>query len=292
MPTNAWMATSPAPASLLDAADGCVAFRVRVVPRIGWTPSREHRVLRNRPDIRFHDGFDDRFDESVVPAILAASAADGLRIDPLDLLTIQPLRDEGVRADKRTRDLLAAELEHRPDRALLYDHLARVYDATGHGDGAVDVWKRGIEMARTRQLSHPDDRVLFVNLVHHLLVGGTVDNDLAALVEEARAAFDPSRRWNWRRRASRSATGRPRDALPPLEWLVQLEEDDVIETGVSYDKRVFDEWAWSLIGLCRFALGDDDVAADAFRRAECCAPGDPSYGVRRRLAETRAGSST
>jgi hypothetical protein len=46
-----------------------------------------------------------------------------------------------------------------------------------------------------------------------------------------------------------------------------------------------------LIGLCRFALGDDVAAADAFRRAERYAPGDASYVVRRRLAEARAGSS-
>jgi len=87
------------------------------------------------------------------------------------------------------------------------------------------------------------------------------------------------------------ATGRPRDALEPLEWLVSLDGDAIIETGASYDERVFGEWSWSLIGLCRFALGEDVAAADAFRRAERYAPGDASYVVRRRLAEARAGTS-
>ena len=70
------------------------------------------------------------------------------------------------------------------------------------------------------------------------------------------------------------ATGRPRDALEPLEWLVGLDDDEIIATGASYDERVFGEWSWGLIGLCRFALGDDGAAADAFRRAERYAPGD------------------
>ena len=95
---------------------------------------------------------------------------------------------------------------------------------------------------------------------------------------------------SWRRHAW-FATGRPRDALEPLEWLVGLDDDEIIATGASYDERVFGEWSWGLIGLCRFALGDDGAAADAFRRAERYAPGDASYVVRRRLAEARAGSS-
>jgi tetratricopeptide (TPR) repeat protein len=275
--------------SVLDTAAGCVAFRVRFVPRVGWTPYREFRLWRNRPDIRFRSPIH----ESVVPAISAAAAADGLRVEPLDLVTIQHLGYEGDRADKRSRDepLLIAELRRRPDRAFVYDHLARVYEAAGDSDRAGEVWKRGIAMARTRELSHPDDRVLFINLIHHLLAAGTVDDELAALVDEARRAFDPIPTLELAAARLAFATGRPRDALPPLEWLVHLDEEAIIETGASYDERVFGEWAWSLTGLCRFALGDDDLAADAFRRAERHAPGDPSYVVRRRLAEARAATS-
>jgi len=85
-------------------------------------------------------------------------------------------------------------------------------------------------------------------------------------------------------------------ALPGLDRPLAVagglvEEREIVATGASYDERVFGEWSWGLIGLCRFALGDDEAAADAFRRAERYAPGDASYVVRRRLAEARAGSS-
>ena len=73
---------------------------------------------------------------------------------------------------------------------------------------------------------------------------------------------------------------------------MSLDDDAIIATGASYDERVFGEWAWSLLGLCHFSLGDDVEAAAAFARAEQLAPNDPSYGVRRRLAEARAGTPT
>jgi tetratricopeptide (TPR) repeat protein len=279
----------PAARSRLDAADDCLAFLVRFVPRVGWTPFREHRLWRNRPDIRFHG----RIHETVVPATTAAATATGLRIDPFDVVTIQHLGYEGDRADKRARDepMLLAELERNPDRPFVYDHLARVYEAAGDDRRAVDTWKRGIAVARTRQYSHPDDRLLAIDLIHHLLARELVDDELEVLVQEARDALDRIPTLELAAARLAFATGRPRDALEPLEWLVSLDDEAIIETGASYDERVFGEWSWSLIGLCRFALDDDDGAADAFRRAERYAPDDPSYAVRRRLAEARAGTS-
>jgi tetratricopeptide (TPR) repeat protein len=273
----------------LDRADDCVAFRVRFIPQAGWTPFREYRLWRNRDDVRFRG----HIHETVVPAITGAAAGAGLRVDPIDLLTIQHFGYEGDQPTKRAREepMLTAELARHPDRALVYDHLARVYEAAGDGDRAVDLWKRGIAVARRRDGSHPDDRLLYVDLIHHLLARGVVDDELAALVQEARAAFDRTPTLELAAAQLAFATGRPRDALEPLAWLVELDDDAIIETGGSYDARVFGEWAWSLIGLCRFALGDDAAAADAFRHAERYAPGDESYVVRRRLAEARAGDA-
>jgi tetratricopeptide (TPR) repeat protein len=223
----------------------------------------------------------------------AAADADGLRIDPCDVVTIHHFGYEGDRPDKRARDepMLRAELERHPDRTFVYDHLARVYEAAGDRERAVETWKRGIAVARARQRSHPDDRLLYVDLIHHLLARGQVDDELDLLVGEARSTFDRTPTLELAAARLAFATGRPRDALEPLEWLVALDDDAIIATGASYDERVFGEWSWSLIGLCRFALGDDPAAADAFRRAERCAPDDSSYAVRRRLAEARAGTS-
>ena len=133
--------------------------------------------------------------------------------------------------------------------------------------------------------------MLYVNLIHHLLAHGVVDDELETLVGEARGRFERTPTLELAAARLAFATGRPRDALEPLDWLVSLDDDAIIATGASYDERVFGEWAWGLLGLCRFALGDDTAASDAFRRAEQLAPNDASYGARRRLAEARAGTS-
>src|SRR5439155_9285115 len=130
----------------------------------------------------------------------------------------------------------------------------------------------------------PDDRLLYVNLIHHLLAHGVVDDELETLVGEARDRFDRTPTLELAAARLAFATGRPRDALEPLDWLVGLDADAIIATGASYDERVFGEWSWSLIGLCRFALGDDVAAADAFRRADRWAPDGSSFGGRRRPA--------
>jgi tetratricopeptide (TPR) repeat protein len=274
----------------LERAVECIAFRVRFVPRVGWTPYREFRLWRNRPDIRFRG----RIHESVVPAISAIADAEHLLIEPFDRITIHHYGYEGDRADKRARDapLLEAEIARGTQRPFVYDHLARVYEAAGDADRAVATWKQGIAKVRGRDRESFDDRLLWVDLIHHLLAAGAIDDELEQLVDEARARFPrlPSLELAAARLAF--ATGRPRDALEPLAWILSLDDDDIIATGSSYDQRVFGEWAWGLLGLCRFALGDDAEAADAFARAEELAPGDPSYGVRRRLAEARAATTT
>jgi tetratricopeptide (TPR) repeat protein len=272
--------------ALLVEAEGSLAFRVPCVPGAGWTPCLEHRLWRNHPELRFAGSLN----ETIVPAIHAVAAAERLRIESSDQLTIHhggraPTQDL---ARARIAPLLRAELARDADQPFVYDHLARIYEAGNDGQRAVDTWRAGIARVREHGGSGSEARRLYIGLIHHLLAQGVVDDELEVLVDDARARFErtPSLELAGARLAF--ATGRPRDALEPLDWLLSLDDDAIIATGASYDERVFGEWAWGLLGLCRFALGDDAAAADAFGRAEELAPDEPSYGVRRRLAEARA----
>jgi tetratricopeptide (TPR) repeat protein len=272
--------------AFLDAADDRVGLELRCVPRAGWTPSLEYRVWRNRPDLRFEGVID----ETIVPSIHAVADAEHLRVERLDGLTIQHDGTGRDSAGARVRDapLLLAELARNPDRPLLYDHLARLYAAAGDRERALETWREGLARVRARDDVRPDDSRLSVGLIHHLLVNDVVDDEFQEVVEEARGRYDRIPIVELAAARLAFATGRPRDALAPLDWLLALDEEGIIATGASCDERVFGEWAWALLGLCRFALGDDAAAADAFAHAEQLAPGDPSYGVRRRLAEARA----
>ncbi len=122
----------------------------------------------------------------------------------------------------------------------------------------------------------------------HALTVNRTDDDLAALVDEALERFPDVPALELAAARLEFAIGEPERASRRVEWITSLSLEDVIATGSSYDERVLGEWAWNLLGLCRFALHDYDAAAEAFRKAERSAPQVPDYAVRRRLAEARA----
>ncbi len=270
-------------------AHDTVAFRVPFVPRLDWTPYREFRLWRNHPDIRFVR----TMHESIVPAIRGVAERERVTIDPFDELTVVHLGYEGDQGRKRERDepLLRAAIAETPDRAYLYDHLARVYEGAGDSERAIATWERGLDVARARDASHPDDRLLYIDLLFHLLALEQVDEQFGALVEEGLRRFPGIPTIELAAARYEFAIGRPRRAMPRLEHLVTYDVDRAIDTGSSYDRRVFGEWAWDLLGLCRFQLGDDRGAAEAFRLAEAAAPDVDAYRVRRRLAEARASTN-
>jgi len=271
--------------SWLTNAGDHLAGLVPFVPRVGWTPYREYRIWRNRADVRFSGAMH----ESIVPALRRAATLDGLSIVPFDLLTIEHFGYEGDQSAKWERDepMLLAALEEQPDRSYLYDHLARVYEAKGDAQQAVSLWRRGIDVARARAQPSPDDLLLYVNLAIHLLAFPNRDHDLASLLEEALTTFPRTPTLELAAARHELATGRPAEAAPRAEWLLAADPVDPHRTN-SYDRRVFGEWAWDLLGRCRFELGDDAGATEAFARAEAAAPDNEGYRARRRLAEARA----
>ncbi|MEY2454625.1 MAG: hypothetical protein QOD92_4199 [Acidimicrobiaceae bacterium] len=269
----------------LENAGDCVAGLVRFVPRVGWTPYREYRLWRNRPDLRFRGAMH----ESIVSAVTRVAEHDGLRIAPFDLVTIEHFGYEGDQSAKFARDepMLLAEIEQLPERAYLYDHLARIYEAQGDSKRAVATWRQGIAVARARNSMRREDLLVYVNLITHLLATDLVDAEVGGLLDEALAAFPRTPTLELAAARHEFATGQAALAAERAGWLVSVDPDVLID-GNSYDRRVFGEWAWELLGRCRFALGDDAGAADAFAHAERAAPGTDAYRVRHRLAEARA----
>src|ERR1700683_1397782 len=165
----------------LGAATDHVAFRIRFVPRVGWTPYREYRLWRNHPDIRFEA----RIHESIVPQIHAVAMQRGLAISDTDMITIDHLGYEGDQRRKHARNepILLAALEEHPERIFYYDHLARIYDDLGDSERAVATWTRGIEVARAPAPPSHDDRLLWINLIIHQLARNQLTPELAGLVE-------------------------------------------------------------------------------------------------------------
>jgi len=272
--------------TLLSRDTGHMGFRVRFVPRVGWTPFREYRLWRNRPTIRFQG----LIHESIVSAVHDAALREGLLVGDLDPLVLQHHGYEGDQSHKHARDepMLLAQIERDPERIFLYDHLARIYEAQGDSARAVASWMRGIERIRARSTSHPDDRLVYIDLVVHRIANGDTSDDVAALVDEALARFPGIPSLDYAAAMVEFARDEFTAAAARLERTVAMSLDEVVATNSSYDGRIFGEWSWNLLGLCRFSLGDDAGAADAFRRAEAAAPTELAYRTRRMLAEARA----
>lgn len=268
-----------------------VSYRVRFVPRVDWTPYREFRLWRHHPDIRFAG----TMHETMVPAIERVARREDLLMADLDDrlpdgLTIEHLGYEGDQSHKHARNepMLRAALEREPGRSFLYDHLARIYEDQGDDERARATWRAGIELARRRPTDHHDDKLLWIDLLVHTVAREDPDGDLEALVTEAEARYAGNPAVEFATATHEFASGDPAGAARRLERLLALDLDTIVGTGAAYDARIFGEWAWNALGLCRFALGDDAGAADMFRRAEAADPGTPAYAARRRLAEARA----
>jgi glycosyltransferase involved in cell wall biosynthesis len=271
-----------------------VSLRVPFVARVNWTPYREFRLWRHRPDIRFTGAIH----ESIVQAVTGVAQADGLRIGDLDRLTDAPLviehfGYEGDQSHKHVRNepMLRAALATHPERIFLYDHLARTYEDLGHDERARATWRLGIEVARANAHEHPDNRLLWVNLINHSVARDDPDGDVGELLDEASARYPGNPAIEFAAASRELTSGQPADAARRFEALTQFDVEALINTGTAYDLRVFNEWSWHSLGLARFDLGDYAGAVEAFRRAEAADPENPAYRTRRQLAEARAAAS-
>jgi glycosyltransferase involved in cell wall biosynthesis len=274
----------------LRSATHHVSFRVRFVPRVNWTPYREFRLWRHHPDIRFVGAIH----ETTLPGLTNVARREHLLIADLDTLTIEHLGYEGDQRHKHARNepILRCALKNDPQRVYLYDHLARIYEDLRDDERARATWRSGIAVARERSTDHPDDKLLWVNLVVHLAVREDPDGDLEALLGEARDRYPNSPALDFAVALREFVSGDAAGAARRFEQLVALDPDALIATGTSFDGRIFNEWSWHSLGLCRFSYGDFAGAAEAFRLAESADPENAAYRTRRMLAEARAVSAS
>ena len=260
-------------------------FRVPFVPRVGWTPYREYRLWRHDPDIRFRG----RIHEAIVMPLHEVAERHGRTIGVLDDLRFDHYGYEGDQSHKFERDepLLRAAIVEMPERVFYYDHLARILEAQGRDEEAVAAWQQGIEVVRARDEEVFDDRLLWINLVVHLLARDRITEELAELIDEARARFPRIPALELAAATHDFALGHAAEAAGKVDWILGLTPEFLLDSNSSFDRRVLGEWPHNLLGLCRFELGDDAGAAEAFAAAEAAAPQEAVYRIRRQLAEAR-----
>lgn len=267
----------------LFADPGIVACTVLFRPQTGFTRYREHRLFRNRRDLRFRGVIH----ESILPALHAACTREGARVAE-GTAALDHLGYDGDLAAKhrRNRPLLEARLAAQPDHVYSRDHLGLTLLGMGDAAGAEAAWRRAIESLRSRsphEPAEPGDALPFLHLASFLLDGS---RDARAVLDEARARFPDDHALAWLDARARLEAGDPDGALPIFAALARVDADALCMTR-AYDTSIFGANAHAAAGLCAFRLGRYDDSALHYARAEALAPDRAEFRLKRQLAEAR-----
>lgn len=244
-----------------------IGHRVLLHPRPGLSAYWELRLFRNKPDIRFRG----IIHENIWPAIHAHRMAAGGLIGQAGLA----LEHEGYEGDQhrkhlRNLPLLERSLADDPSRVFSWCHLAAVRAGLGDEEGAAQAWEQAMRLATGKVARQPEDALPFLHLIEQRMARG---EDADGLLERARGLFPGNLQFVWLQAQALMAAGRHDEAVCFLERLVAAGRTGHFDRSWAYDLRLFGVFAYDLLAVCHFRLGD---FAAARRYYELAASSDPS----------------
>jgi len=246
----------------LAAADGTAAFVVRFAVHVGWTPYWEYRVWRHRPDVRFRN----RIHETMLPDLRRIIADEGQRVERLNI-EMQHYGYEGDQTAKHHRNLPLLEEQVRitPERVYLWNHLGRCHGALGDATNAEAAYRQGIEVVRRHGgLPEPVDILVYGSLALFLLAQGRDASDI--IVEGL--ALDPEHYTLQLASAQQHIrSGNAPLATEILHGLIAVGERNIDHPVLAYNRALFTDVPWRLLGECLFDCEQYADSAVAFERA-------------------------
>jgi glycosyltransferase involved in cell wall biosynthesis len=243
------------------ATTDAVALLVWFQDRPDFTPYREYRLWRNRPDIRFLG----RMHETPVPDLRRIVAEEGRPILPTDVFRIRHDGYEGDQTAKHLRNLplLEARLEELPDRVYLWNHLGNIRWALGDADGALVAWQTGVDVVRRLGLVDRTDVLTYAGLGFELIQRGT---DISSLLDELDRIAPWYKTRTWMRAENHRRQGRHEAAIAALHEVLAL-HDDGPDPTLSYNTAMFTDWAWEALADSHLQRGDLREAAAVWEEA-------------------------
>jgi len=260
----------------------CAAHTVAFRPGEGYTRYREHRLFRNRPDLRFRG----LIHESLMPALDALRAREGLAVGASAVaIDHHGYGPEATHKPARDIPLLRARLREDPGHVYCWAHLGSALLASDDEAAAEDAWRRGIAAARTAARRTPVESLPFLRLGRLLLERG---RDAGDVIDEGMRLFPDNHALGWLAGERLLKSGQCAAAMPYFARLATSDPDRLDTAGIAYDVSIFGANAYAALGLCAFRLGRFADSAAHYARAEALAPGDAAIRAKRIFAEARA----
>ena len=265
--------------------ESVVAATVMFRAASNLTAYREHRLFRNRVDLRFHG----IIHETILPDLSRILHSGSARVANTTA-RIEHLGYEGDLHHKHIRNhsLLVAAVDQDPERVYLWHALGECELGLGRRWEAEKAWRTGLAFARRRP-PREGDVLLFSDLfaLHYADPGRTL-HDVDALFEEAlqHHASDPLIRWWLARRLM--AHRAHEEAKKVLRTLIDSSDKDLAQSSLAYDRRLFGAWSQALLGQCEMAGQNWTAALYWFDQACADDPGNQELVVKRQLAKSKA----
>jgi glycosyltransferase involved in cell wall biosynthesis len=266
----------------LLAAPDYACYTVLFRPQSGFTRYREHRVFRNRPELRFRGVIH----ESLIPALDELVAREGLSIGASSIAVEHDGYDGDIRhKHPRNLPLLQRRLAQEPAHVYSWAHLGATLLGLGDAEGAERAWRHGLDVVRSRASTTAADDLPYLHLANFLL---DRKRDAGALLEEACRRFPDNYAILWLRARTLVEAARYDEAMPLFARLAAIDPDALGDGPIAFDRSIFGANAHAALGLCAFRLGRYDQSAAYYARAEALAPGDVGIRARHALARGRA----
>jgi glycosyltransferase involved in cell wall biosynthesis len=264
------------------AAAHLIAARLWLRQKSGYTPCREYRLFRNDPRIRYRG----LIHEKVLPDILRIAAQEDRQIADVDL-HLDHVGYDGPQMHKHRRNLplLRAQLAAEPDNAYNWHHLGRVLEGLGDPAAALEAWQRSVEVVRRLGPRRPSDWLAYAELIRQALPGLA---RARSLHEEAARLFPDNPLLDFLDGQIRLEAGDWQAARDIFARLAAIDAEGYRDQQVSFDKRLFGEYAFAGVAACCFKGGDYARSAGWFARAAAANPQSLEYRAKQQLAQSRA----
>ena len=250
-----------------------IAARVLFHPRVNSTPFREYRLFRNDPRIRFHGAMH----ETMVPDLQRLEHDGGVIID--SDATIEHLGYEGDQSQKHARNLplLRAAIAANSDRLYYWHHLAATLADIGRDDEALAVVRAVMPRIEAGKYSSSERGVATLVIGTYVRLLTQKGEDALPAIELGLRFYPSHAQLLLSKARALIERGEFEAALSILEGLAAVDASTFVDPILSYDRRIFSEFAPDMMGVALLRMGRRAEAADAFQKAAKAAPGNLAY---------------